>query len=727
MDKPKSMNIAKWGAACAPCATSKAKCMRSTEATGAKCDRCERLEKACVEQVHKPRKKRQTKPSKTAQLEERLNSLVDLLKATNSGELPASLRDASLSEDSTCIPSEIGPLGAHPGRSTISGNSTPTSESSDSIGVVPSTYNCYAPPTCICRAPIGEAPIAVESDETLLSIFVTKLSPAFPFVVLRPGISAREMEKTKPILFAAIKMVSSVRNLKSMMAQGYAIMRHITEHLLMRSQRSLELLQSILVVIGFYHYQCMMHTQMSNLTALACSLAADLGIVKPPEVQERTRMLVLNPESPNPRTNDERRALCGMWYMSSVVSFTFQRTDSARYTPYIDQCLRELEAGKEVETDALLAQLMRIQHLSDRIGQLQSKDKVDDSLPGIPRAPVSAYLNAFQTELEKFKEQIPRHLRGHTKLKLWEPPAVDVKILDSLSDTFTSFSLDGPSALDVFYRAHGALKSWFEFWLSIDITDYFYLPMPVCAQLLVAVTLLSRWAKLAGADPYNASSNTLSTLHTKPTAEGLMDPSSYELSANAVAEPKFPDAEPAVASAIAKIKAHIRSQPGLQLDVVGILRALVSRFEQARSEVSEVQGGAWENNIWDLAAKKISITKLKLERWAEIVSAVGAEGLLARKYLPGDGPIQDGVESSSEAAAVASPMEGVEKSQSIEFMQQPAGPDGWQYNNNNFAHDLFDGLGLDQNFFYDDGGDYGTAILNNLNNFNGFTYQGPAI
>lgn len=103
-----------------------------------------------------------------------------------------------------------------------------------------------------------------------------------------------------------------------MMAQGYAIMKHITEHLLMRSQRSLELLQAILVVLGFYHYQCMMHTQMSNLAALACSLAADLGIVKPPEVQERTRMLVLNPEMPRPRTNDEKRALCGMWYMSSM-------------------------------------------------------------------------------------------------------------------------------------------------------------------------------------------------------------------------------------------------------------------------------------------------------------------------------------------------------------------------------------------------------------------------
>lgn len=411
----------------------------------------------------------------------------------------------------------------------------------------------------------------------------------------------------------------------------------------------------------------------------------------------------------------------------------------------------------------MLAQLIRIQHLSDRIAQLQSKDRIDENLPGIPRAPFSAYINAFQAELDKFKEQIPRHLRSNSKstdlsapevrgtvcwrwpyltgmdsltvrtellmnhfntamLKLWEPPIVDAKLLDSLSESFTSMSLGAPSTLDTFYRSNAALKAWFEFWLSIDITDYFYLPMPSCAQLLVAVTLLSRWAKLAGADPYNAPLGTSGNTNAKAASQGLADPSAYESASSSTPESKYPDAEPAVASAIARLKTQIRSQPALQLDVLGILRALVARFEQARSEVSEVHGGVWENNIWDLAAKKISITKIKLERWAEIVSVVGVEGLISRKYLPGDGSIKEGSRSSSETSEPA-PMDGVENSQTMEF-SQPSVQDGWQYNNNNFAHDLFDGLGLDQNFFYDDSGDYGTAILNNLS-YSGFTHQGP--
>ncbi|KAI1864094.1 uncharacterized protein JN550_009114 [Neoarthrinium moseri] len=732
-DRPKSAAIAKWGAACAPCANSKAKCLRTNETPGAKCDRCERLEKDCVDQVHKPRKKRQSKPSKTAQLEERLNSLVDLLKASNSGELPAGIRNPPpLSDDPLCIPSETEPLTSSQHRqSTTSGGSTPTPASSqDYDGTVPGSYNCHAPPSCICRAPIGELPVAVEPDEVLLSIYVTKLSPNFPFVALRPGISAQELERTKPLLFSAIKMVSSVRNLKSMMAQGYALMTHLTERLLMRSERSLELLQTVLVVLGYYHYQCMMHTQMNNLTALAISLAADLGINKTPELQERTRVLVLNPEPPTPRTNEERRALCGMWYISSVVAHTFQKLDPARYTPYMDQCLRDLETAKEFEADALLVQLVRIQHLSNRIAQLQSKDRMEEDLPGIPRAPVSAYMNAFQTELDKFKTQIPRHLRANkllmihyytAMLRLWEPPLVDAKLLETLSDSFTSMSLGAPSTLDIFYRSNTALKSWFEYWLAIDIIDYYYLPMPACAQLIVAVTLLSRWAKLAGADPYSppAPSAGSGTLHTQAARQGLTDPSSYESTSSQTAEQQIGDTEPAVASAIARIKSQIRSQPELHLDVVGILRALVSRFEQARSEVSEVQGGKWENNIWDLAAKKISITKLKLERWAEIVSVIGAEGLMARKWEPGEGSVQEAAGPSVQAAKPV-PMDGVERSETIDFTQAQ---DNFQYNNM-FAHDLFDGLGLDQNFFYDDAVDYGSIALNNFP-FNGFSYNGP--
>jgi hypothetical protein len=292
-----------------------------------------------------------------------------------------------------------------------------------------------------------------------------------------------------------------------------------------------------------------------------------------------------------------------------------------------------------------------------------------------------------------------------TMVRLWEPPVVDAKLLEELSNSFVNVSLGGPSTLDAFYRSNAALRSWFEQWLSMETSDLFHLPMPACAQLIVAVTMLARWAKISSKDP--APNTPGGSLYTRAKAQGLTDPSARSTPSAKTSESIPHDTDSATRAAIANIKAQISSQPDLNIDVVGILHALVARFEDARAGASEIQGG-WNNNIWDLAAKKISITKLKLERWTEIVSTMGADALLARRYNPNQ-YLSDEEEEEEESSA--GPMDGVEAPENPEPIT--TWQDGYQYNNM-FAQDLFDGLGLDQNFFYDDSGDYGTVVLNNL-------------
>jgi hypothetical protein len=46
-------------------------------------------------------------------------------------------------------------------------------------------------------------------------------------------------------------------------------------------------------------------------------MIGDMGLNRNPGLQERTRALVMNPEEPKERTNDERRVIVGVWYMSS--------------------------------------------------------------------------------------------------------------------------------------------------------------------------------------------------------------------------------------------------------------------------------------------------------------------------------------------------------------------------------------------------------------------------
>lgn len=250
--------------------------------------------------------------SKTAQLEERLNSLVDLLKASNGGEIPPGTNIKDYARDYArdfdgCF-SSYNSSRASPASTSPPESIAPTFQPFGENGHMP----------CNCRPVDVNAPLQVESDDTLLAIFMTQLMPQFPFITLRPGLRAAELAAEKPFLFSTIKMIASYHNLKSMRAQSYYIMKHLYEHMMMRADRSLEMLQVVLLILGYYHYHCMLHAQMGNLASLAVSLAADIGINRAPELSERSRLTVLHHEPTRPRSNEERRALCGVWYMNSV-------------------------------------------------------------------------------------------------------------------------------------------------------------------------------------------------------------------------------------------------------------------------------------------------------------------------------------------------------------------------------------------------------------------------
>ena len=156
-----------------------------------------------------------------------------------------------------------------------------------------------------------------DSDETLLSCYMNQISSTFPFVIIPPDTAVEELQSTRPFLLNVIKMIASVRHWRSVHGQSYAVMQHISEAVLIRSERSLELLQGILCFLGYYHSHCLMHSQFNNLIQLSISMIADLGLNQSPVARERTRILVTNPPEVRSRTNEERRAIVGVWYMSS--------------------------------------------------------------------------------------------------------------------------------------------------------------------------------------------------------------------------------------------------------------------------------------------------------------------------------------------------------------------------------------------------------------------------
>ncbi|KAH8815995.1 hypothetical protein F5884DRAFT_829255 [Xylogone sp. PMI_703] len=675
---------ARWGSACSPCSVAKAKCIRSNQTPGAKCDRCQNLDKDCLKQTPKPRKKRQSKPSRTAQLEERLNSLIDVLKAQ--GEIPRNHATLSGKLEDTAnyqTPSSIGE----------SNTTSAFKPHGDVLNFLPPTYNVFAPPTCLGRAPVNEEDLhPKESDDELLSIYVNQLCLWFPFVPIPPGTTPAQLEKTRPFLLQVIRMVSSVRDLRSMWGQKFLIAQRICESVVMRAERSLDFLQGILVLLGFYHYHCLLHTQFASLVQLATGLISDMGLNRSPRSTDNKKLPPRAMEHFRPRTNDERRALIGVWYISSSAALTFHKLDSARYTAYIDQCLIELAEGAEYKSDSLLIYMARIQYLTERIFNINSsRQHTSDNFPGVPKIPITIYHSASRQELENLEVSIPSDLKlnyllmSHlltAKLRLYDSMMIESNILDSLSLSFSSLSLSEQSKSGLLHHSNAILQSWFSNWLAIPASDYFYISQPLYGQLIYAVTVISRWSKFTHVKaPDNSfpSNGSCSTSRPRPidqirlVSNGLQDSSTA------------PDISTGENTA----------QLDLPIDMGGILDALETRLENAAKEISRIQGKTWKNEAMNVAARKIKIARSRLEKWSEVISMVGGEGiLLLRKY--GILDEDEAIDSSSRAE---------ERPEGLEELLTDRYLDSWQW-----GYGLFEEMDIDQGLFFDGQGDFSPSF-----------------
>ncbi|KHN95987.1 uncharacterized protein MAM_06092 [Metarhizium album ARSEF 1941] len=659
-DKPDDNKLptAKWGAACSACATAKAKCIRSNNDPSAKCDRSsatqEASSKAVVSNLLSPFSgsvliDRRTpnfpghgRPGvRTAQIEERLNGLVNLLQA--SGELNSNqsslgaLSDAAAREHSART------------HGTPSANSSTSFASHSNFWRIPETYNCFSIPACVCRPEPGDAsrdaPPPPDSDDVLLEIYRTQMQPVFPFVIIPPSVSASDLRSSRPFLMSAVRMVTSFRSLRSMRAQMCRLMSHIADYVLIRSARTLELLQGVMIMIAWHQYHCLVHGQMNNLIALAMSLVADLGLNCAPGLREQTRLMVARPDEPARRTNEERRALLGVWFLTCNISVSFNRVESLRYTAYIQDCMRVLENSGEYESDITLLYLVRVQRLTERIFELNSRDKAVEDIPGLLSAPMSAYIAAFQNEIETLRSSLPPKLQhddlflsylNTAMLRLYEPPAVDLAFVNSLSESLTTGPLGRGTSLDKLYQSSAALRNWFDSWLSVPASSYFKHPTTLTSQTIYAITMLGRWAQMAtprtvyeggtpmplgeGGSAYNADSQRAANeLSESKSSQGCTQADQRTRCTESV--------DQGLIAALAGLQLQLQSQPGLTVNIPEILSTLCARCEQISNIFQQTAPDEekMDNNLWTFSALKVRVTRVKLERWAELVAAA-AEG-----------------------------------------------------------------------------------------------------
>lgn len=145
------------------------------------------------------------------------------------------------------------PSGTSPYVDTSNSGNTPGGSSSSQYASSPSSHQIAqtlasnTPPD----KPNGQVGIDLRNPDTLLKVFRDHISDQFPFVIVPQAAKAFELIHEKPFLFKSIAMVASAQDVKAQARIAEEIVDYVSLHLLIRGEKTLDMLQGLLIFIAW--------------------------------------------------------------------------------------------------------------------------------------------------------------------------------------------------------------------------------------------------------------------------------------------------------------------------------------------------------------------------------------------------------------------------------------------------------------------------------------------
>lgn len=459
--------LAPYGNACLNCVRSKTRCAYSSNHLV--CERCQRLRKNCSpapkKRISKANRYSAPLPSNHTTPTERFSGFEQLLRASNAAHGPITQVDSCES----------------------------TSELQQTAKeTTPYSFEATNQP--------HEDPIEMEEA---LNEYRTKMVSYFPVVIIEDSITLSELTKERPFLCLVIRAIAT-KNLTTQASLGTEIRRVLGREMLFEATKSLDLLLGLLVYGSWSHFYIYKKHIISTVVQLATSLAFDLGITRPISPQPRHTLVLpttnaeKGPKLPTraPRTMEERRAVLGLFLLSSLCSNYFQKIEPLRWTPHLDDYLETLEKTREYSTDILLAHLVRAQLITNQVARVPWNDTLGDPNSKLPATLSRQLLQAY---LDKLEKNLPQELLSnailrlhllHTKLNIYE---------HSLSPIFLNSPSNDPSSqlerIESLWTCLATIKSWFEIFRSTDrfpLSHYPHISLAIFLQMSHCMVVLFR-------------------------------------------------------------------------------------------------------------------------------------------------------------------------------------------------------------------------------------------
>jgi hypothetical protein len=393
-----------YGKSCMACSRAKCKCMLRTE--GGSCERCHRLRKQCVPMTTvRKRISHKSASSRTAQLEEKLDDLVSILRASHQqpgqAGTPAHAAATAIadvySQQFEAIPSRLDSLAAAATGSTSSSgpqqSTTPNPESS--------TRAHHQ----------SDPPLWPDDDEAEISLNKFRdWTRNFPVVYIAPEVTSETLKQNSPFFWMCIMNVTT-RSLHRQQATWLTIKKEAANRVLIEAERSMDLLLGLLTITAWATLNAGPASKpfITIFLQMAVGIAIDLGVTRSPaEEQYYPKSFKTWGREPPPvkeRTLEERRAMLGLWHLSSVFSSFSGKGDPIPWSSHLEESLEVLSVlGQQNEhtNDTILVTLVRLQIVCDEAHRVLLPDMTGEK----STAPSIIYKKGWEMRVQKIRQEM---------------------------------------------------------------------------------------------------------------------------------------------------------------------------------------------------------------------------------------------------------------------------------------------------------------------------------
>lgn len=524
--------------ACKACRALKVRCLPSEK--GEICRKCARSGVECFFEEQRPRRKREKPDSRTrvAALERKLEEVIAQVSRSNEASQSTSVArndNSSLSVGHSAThgsgTSQLGSTSSNSAHNTADSlKQLPTPESQpcdECVNHAPYTIDMHNGPQSTTNSAFSQFLSDGATPEVLISQGLLSIADVenhikhfrqmccyFPFVIIPREATVYTLLEERPMLFHAALAVSTSSEVYLQKVLEQSLKKIMLNRVVLEAEKSIDLLQSILICIGWGHFfHIPKRDQSYQLLQMAVGLCVDLGLDMTPSFAMQKIGLHLGHYQPSGDVEEDRfwsrearRAFLGCYHLSTMNNWIWAKPNTLGYSDYMLQCAKSISEAPEYATDDLVLPLIQLQQIGDEYHKILRVGRNESHSQGLLDR-IGTHTRSFNKRIQDLRNGLTPAASKSTAVELAiHFAAVHTNEQDLLSP-FTSISrmmatgapmdpmsnsIDCPSRIDILVDCLQAAVEYLDFFLTIPLSSYSLLSTSQWSALIYSIVVMYR-------------------------------------------------------------------------------------------------------------------------------------------------------------------------------------------------------------------------------------------